>query len=171
MDGAGESDTVILQTSQAAPMSNQGKKKLKRNNMAQVNDNQNANINALLEEARSEVTIYKNAVDKRNNSSSEEETSDESLNNTIEGLLISGLVLGTTSKQPTVASKLTVRERTEQLIKQAEAAKAKLFPPKGKEVDIDKDQFEFVAKIDQDYLSIRSHVDQATQDKIKRGSM
>ena len=31
------------------------------------------------------------------------------------------------------------------------------------------DNFEFVAKIDQDYLSVGSHVDQVTQEKIKRG--
>ena len=73
------------------------------------------------------------------------------------------------------------------MIRKAELAKARMFQPKGEDiicsnitpqlinpaqplnlqsVDI---PFEFVAKIDQDYLMIGGHVDEAMRTKIVRG--
>ena len=146
------------------------------------NDNHNAAIDQFLEQARSEITVYKNALEKRGSSSSEEElgfnndNSDEFLNNMMENLL----VVGEYDKEQQTGRKDRSevapyspappmgRERTDQVIKDATAAKAKIFPPKGKAL-CQTGNFKFVAKIDQDYLSVGSHVDQLTQEKIKKG--
>ena len=147
------------------------------------NDNHNAAIDQFLEKARSEITVYKNAVEKRGSSSSEEElgfnndNSDEFLNNMMENLLVvgeydkeqqTGRKDRSEVEQPNSPVLPMGRERTDQVIKDAEAAKAKIFPPKGKAL-CQMGIFEFVAKIDQDYLSLGSHVDQLTQEKIKKG--
>ena len=145
----------------------------------QSNNNHNAMVDKLIEQARSKVTIYCNVVNKQGSSSSEDDmvsdNSGDSLNNVVDGLCISG-------KSPSNQHEgevneamglppldqlqvLSAKEKTDQIIKDAEAAKAKIFPPKGESMD----NFEFVAEIDQDYLSVGSHVDQVTQEKIKRG--
>lgn len=61
---------------------------------------------------------------------------------------------------------LTSEQQADQLIREAEAAKARIFPPKGRGPTSNADNFQFIAQIDQDYLVIGSHIDQVTQEKI-----
>ena len=100
----------------------------------QQNGNQNATcFNAETGRVGSEMTIYTEAVPKRISSSSEEplELSDESLNNTVEGLVIVDKNKEKTPEHAREPTPLMARERAEQVIKDAEAAKVKIFPPKG----------------------------------------
>ena len=55
------------------------------------------------------------------------------------------------------------------MIREAETHKAVLFPPKGNPFPIPQKQFQFIAQMDQDYLVVSSHVDEATQEKIVKG--
>ena len=148
----------------------EGKIKDKNNNYA-------VTVDAILDQARSETTIYKNAVEKRHSSSPEEEmqleTSNESLNNTIDGMFIADKF--PRRRRNDEPRPITGPEKTDQIIKNAELAEAKIFPPKGRNQNIqgefNRSEFEFVARIDQDYLSVGSHVDQNKQEKIKRVNM
>ena len=170
-----------------AAQKEKGKSSNKRKNpgITQMGDDGNDNQNAVvrgLQSIRSEATIYENAVDKRNSSSSEEDGNLDSSDDLIlNANLVSGEPRPTTSDGCTgssegeraghVVNALMTEQRTEMIIKQAEAAKAKIFPPTGREYVLserDKD-FQFVAKIDQDYQAVGSHVDEATQEKIVKG--
>ena len=72
----------------------------------------------------------------------------------------------------TIHRPMTIEERMERHIHDAEAAKVKIFPPPGKVADVmNSNNFEFIAMIDQDYSLVGSHVDEATQAKVVRGSM
>ena len=140
-----------------------------------VNDNQNANL-MQTNNSQSEVTIYQNAVPKRNSSSSE----DGGILDSSDKLILNANVLSDMEHVPSRGNSrdvdnkqsrsLSAEEHTEQIIRQAEAAKAKIFPPTGRD-DIGQlgQKFEFVAKIDQEYLSIGSHVDEGMRDRIQRG--
>ena len=66
---------------------------------------------------------------------------------------------------------MSAEERTEMIIKQAEAAKVKIFPPTGRVCnhEVIEHNFEFVAKMDQNYLSVGNHIDEITQEKIVKG--
>lgn len=61
---------------------------------------------------------------------------------------------------------LLPEEQADEMIHQAEAAKSKIFPPKG---DFLNNDFQFIAEMDQDYMVVGSHIDEATRDKIIRG--
>ena len=140
-----------------------------------VNDNQNTNL-MQTNNSQSEATIYQNAVPKHNSSSSEDggilDSSDELILN---ANVLSDMERVSSRENSREAEKkqprsLSAEERTEQIIRQAEAAKAKIFPPTGRD-DIGQlgQKFKFVAKIDQEYLSIGSHVDEGMQECIQRG--
>ena len=67
-------------------------------------------------------------------------------------------------------------EKAMQMTRDAEAAKAKIFPRPGKDheqfwfrVNNEKNEFRFIAEMDEDYLVVGNHVDQVTQDKIMNG--
>ena len=57
---------------------------------------------------------------------------------------------------------LTPDQCTDEIIKQAEAARVKVFPNTG-------ESFQFIAKIDQDYQLVGSHLDEHTKIKIQKG--
>ena len=57
-------------------------------------------------------------------------------------------------------------ERADQFIREAEAAKASIFPPKGKDSNV---PYHFMAQMDEDYLVVGNHVDEGTRAKIVRG--
>ena len=132
-------------------------------------------------ETMSEATIYKEAVAKRISSSSEDdmilELSDESLNNSNPFYHIADPVRPGTSHEKTrkvvpegrlvVPQPMSIKERTEKHNRDAEAAKAKIFPPPGK--DLNPINFEFIAMMDQDYLLVGSHVDEQTRLKVVKG--
>ena len=69
---------------------------------------------------------------------------------------------------------LTAEEKAEKLIMDAEAAKAKLFAPQGKQKhssrgNIDRADYRFTAEIDDDYSVIGSHIDASVKAKIENG--
>ena len=57
--------------------------------------------------------------------------------------------------------------KAEKLIIEAEAAKAQLFPLSGNEQE--HFNYQFTAKIDEDYLVVMGHIDDSMQTKIVRG--
>ena len=57
--------------------------------------------------------------------------------------------------------KLTADEHSRNIICQAELSKAKMYPPTGRS-----QTFEFIAKMDQDYFIVGSHLSQVVQSKI-----
>ena len=61
---------------------------------------------------------------------------------------------------------LSPEERADQLICEVEMAKAKIFPLPGND---NLPNFQFITKIDQDYLMVGNHVDEVTRQKIVRG--
>ena len=129
----------------------------------------------IIPRSRSMETIYKNAVEKRVSSSSEEcvDISDENLN--LE--YFTGYITQDVIPEPNVCEpELTPAQKAEQLILEAEAAKAKMFPnPPGKNALIQQHlnnvsaDYQFIAQIDEDYLLIRAHIDEATRNKIVKG--
>ena len=60
---------------------------------------------------------------------------------------------------------LMIEEHTNKVIREAEAAKARILPPQGKPLEFQ----EFTSQIDNDYLVIGNHVDENTQLKISKG--
>ena len=64
---------------------------------------------------------------------------------------------------------LTPEEKAERLIREAENAKAKIFAPQGKGILDKRQNFEFTAKIDEEYSIVGAHVNTATQQKIIKG--
>ena len=161
MEAGGMEDTLqecfsnkgIVSDPKAKAKANGGKQDSRRVitiSKQQWNKNKNAvTVDKIIEQARSEATVYKNAVDKRGSSSSEDEfalhSSDESFNNIVDGLYISGKTSQDQgqihpmndqrrddNRTPRV---ITAKEWTDQVIKNAEVAKAKVFPPKGESSD------------------------------------
>ena len=63
--------------------------------------------------------------------------------------------------------RLTPEEKAEHLIKEAEAAKARIFTTPGKDSDLNK-QFHSVL-VDEDYLLVASHVDSNMYNRIIQG--
>ena len=134
-------------------------------------------------DSNSELMVYTNAVGKRISTSSEDdmvlELSDESLNNSnamhnFVGEAQPGssghkkTITTPSQKLPPTATLqqpelITPEERTFTIIKEVEAAKAKIFPSQANEQI---SNFEFIAKMDQDYSLVGSHVDELTQAKI-----
>ena len=147
-----------------------------------INNNSNATLGLSPELARSIETIYRNAVEKRTSSSSEDamELSDESLDQPGSFLIVgtSPRKGGTTAlpKANTMVRSLmqldekqmemTAEEKAEKLIREAELAKAKMFPPKG---ELNAKQFELIAKVDQDYEIVGNHLGSGMQEKIVKG--
>ena len=150
------------------------------------NFNHAPDINCKLPRSRSMETIFRNAVEKRMSSSSEEciDISDENLNVDIfaENNSCNGSRPQDDQLQPSTSGynenkqicdqqmdtslpiqqhhELSVAEKTEQMILEAEAAKAKIYPnTPGKD-------FRFIVQMDEDYLVIGGHVDGAMQMKI-----
>ena len=63
--------------------------------------------------------------------------------------------------------RLTPEEKVEKLVKEAEAAKARIYSTPGKIVDVNKQVHSVL--VDEDYLLVASHVDTATFNKIVTG--
>ena len=67
--------------------------------------------------------------------------------------------------------RMSPKETAEMKIREAEVAKARIFLPKGKgKIEFEQPNFKFIAQMDRDYLVVGSHVDEATQEKIQKGS-
>ena len=139
-------------------------------------DDRNKNQNSRVKSNMLEEMIYENTVQKRNSSSSEDnlDLSDETLNNDLFHLTgypsEKGMPQGrqTTKETPVkTARELTPEARADDVIRQAEAAKARILPTTG-ELGTPK-EFQFIAKIDEDYQLVGSHINQITHDKIIRG--
>ena len=126
-------------------------------------------------------TVYKNAIEKRTSSSSEDamELSDESINNFTSALNFADTTpRGGKSPRGSMErsmQRLSEKERTPtpeekamDQIRKVEAAKAKMFLPKGEIAPVDV-AFNFIAKVDQEYEVVTSHVDEQLQAKIARG--
>ena len=160
-----------------------------------VNDNHRRDV-GFSEVSQSVETIYKNAVEKRISSSSDEciDISDENL----ELIVGAGFVTGDdpTQREPTTSDgrrasrselprypsapmpqevQMTPEEKAEQNIIEVEAAKAHmLLKPKGRstsqnaEVELDRNKLS-IAEMDEEYLVVAGHVDKLTQGKIIRG--
>ena len=60
---------------------------------------------------------------------------------------------------------MTPEEQADHAIRNAEAAKAKIFPSKGRQASqqLNDNEFRFIAQMDQDYLVVGNHVDETTQ--------
>ena len=175
------------------------------NQKNKTNRNHNATIgtNNIAISTMSEATIYDRAVQKRNSSSSEEamDCSDESLENNDVFLLVDrrdnvemAMQVG---GQEVMNQAVTPEDRAREMIKEAEMAKARIFPPKGENLGLTQntcnaegmhkvvdyvsqmpqDQvlpqgnipFELIAQADYDYLVIGGHVDETMQQKIVKG--
>ena len=153
--------------------------------------NRSSNCNAKTRDKRdsinshSEETIYHRAVQKRGSSSSEGNIvlTDDCLVANINELLLTERArssepgdenqqsfeeedpVPSTSRwvRTSEPRELSIEEKTEQLIKDAEKAKATVFSQTGK------NNFEFTARMDEDYLVIGAHIDEAMQTKIVNG--
>ena len=64
---------------------------------------------------------------------------------------------------------LTLEQRADQKIKDAELSKAAVFPPSGKFPCFSNSQFMNTAMMDEDYITVGSHIDDVTINKIKKG--
>ena len=69
---------------------------------------------------------------------------------------------------------LNAEEKTKQMIREAEKAKANIFTNQGKVNVLNSPveglhNFEFTAKMDEDYMVIGAHIDEMTQEKIVKG--
>ena len=175
-----------LSPEQGRRVKNRSRGKSIDQNINPINDsnmNGNSNKNKQPGQMPSEVMIYDQAVEKRFSSSSEENLgfSDDSLNNELYHL--TGDVrlasdrrsaegtrsrhhdqLPSTSKVAT-ENNLTPEQRADEVIRQAESAKAWIFPTSGESLD----KFHSIVKIDQEYQLVGSHLDDALKEKIARG--
>ena len=155
----------------------------------QFNLNQNATVTGISpQQVRSIETIYKNAVEKRMSSSSDEimELSGEFFEPNDEFFFPehqqaqSGKSVQNREKltSPSVMNRSMARvaeqsreespeEKALNQIREAEASKARMFPPTG-ETPLQV-PFDLIAKLDQDYEVVANHVDEATQQKIVKG--
>ena len=140
-------------------------KKLDKNKEMNLNQNRRAQCHVAMEigSDRSAETIYKNAVEKRNSSSSEDDCidiSDEFLHLIVDPQPgdsrddrydLAELRQREQVHQP---REVTPEERSDQFIRDAEAAKADIFPPKGNDSNV---PYHFVAQMDEDYLVVGNH--------------
>ena len=149
-------------------------------------------------DSSSEETIYRNAVKKCNSNTSDEiDTSDKLLQMSFHDVSIAEPEpqLGTSGtpyrrsslpppmprgrvneyafqpqidpgKEADMKEQLDPEQHAQQTIRDAEAAKVKVFPPKGMSTD---SKFKFIVQMDQDYLIVGAHVDEATQEKTIQG--
>ena len=175
--------------------SNNGKDVYASNGVAKDGSPHNKNLNKIVltnvqspSNSTSEAMIYRNTIPKRTSSSSEEEDMEVEFNFIHESVPIIDCPIDCVVDEPVPststsrghssgASKhtpLTIEECTNQVIKDVEAAKTRIFPPAGK----DNFQFsrvnqkksnELTAHIDDDYLVIGSHIDEMIQLKIVKG--
>ena len=67
--------------------------------------------------------------------------------------------------QGTIMTEQTPEQKADEVIRQAEAARAKMLPTTGESPE----NFHYIARIDQDYQLVGSHIDQVTRDKIIKG--
>ena len=139
-------------------------------------DNENANA-VIPTKIDSEVTIYKNAIQKRNSSSSEDEEIDMSKRGSPPDSLLLAFpdqpIPVTSHQYPKMnvnemgrpvgkpQQPLPIEEQTNKVIQEAEAARARIFPPSGNNYSNH--------NVDQDYLVIGVHVDELMQIKIVIG--
>ena len=164
-------------------------RKLTQMRLDNANDNHFAEIVTELPRSKSLETIYKNAVEKRISSSSDKcvDISDENLNLDffIDGAASESFLAKQTQKDfshlaeqepepgtsgyQSASAQPTAAQKARQTILEGEAAKAKIFPnPPGKTQEFSND-FRFIAQMDQDYLVIGAHVDDAMKSKIIKG--
>ena len=167
------------------------KSKLRKKTMGKADDNQNVNgnrsldvqkLNIPVEKQSSKVTIYQNAVQKRNSSSSE----DDGLDLSDESKILNHLVLdgndrpGTSAEMdPPVPLQIATKQTTKELtpddhaahmVQLSEKAKANMFPPKGEtNLNLDDGKFRFIAQMDQDCNIVGAHIDEMMQQKIEKG--
>ena len=144
------------------------------------NYNSNANINKSLDMSPSVETVYKNAVNKRDSTSSEDDIMEISGNDY-------DVVFNQTSFSPSASMQPSTSRRvdevcepqpiqeqrgslpddeTARIIWEAEVAKVKIFNSSGEHLG---KTIENVVLMDQDYLLVGNHVDESTQEKIVKG--
>ena len=165
------------------------------------NVNHNSNVIKLLDNSQSAETIYRNAVEKRTSSSSEDdvmELSGEDFDKIFKGSFHTDIQ--SSSKQPGVKERnsrsvepqlhssgqqqqqpdksnagTTDDSRGQQIVRDAEMAKAKIFNSTGECISENYNispkpiSYHSIAQIDQEYLLVGNHVDESTQLKIVKG--
>ena len=212
----GLTDSVRILQNIKAVATNSGKKLAEGKKATRENKNKNTNASHRkitqipVQVGPSEETIYKNAIEKRGSTSSEDnDTSGEF----VHALTFHNVVdlppapqtppragrrsrdnddpVPSTSGQDRQAARqrpvrpppeddssddeLTPEERAEQLIHEAERAKAKIFSPKGNRkfsVDVEQNisqDLQAIVLIDQDYQVVGAHVDESLKQKIIEG--
>ena len=142
--------------------------------------------------SQSEVIIYERAIKNQGSTSSEGEmdTSDERISeNQNNSLILAGRRHESVDRVSTLQdplpsmsrdyggrdrpAQLSPQEPAEKMVRDAECAKAQIFPPKGNQstpvIDSRRDLFQFIAQMDEDYLVIGGHVDEALAAKIVNG--
>ena len=142
------------------------------------------------ETALSEVTVYRNAVEmKRGSSSSEDFDTSEEQESLMVNLNVSEKAMATADKTPAVdrattprqgvpstpKKKDTAEERSERIIAEAEAARARIYNAIGANqlipinLNVDRPMANFSYQMDEDYLFVASHVDEVIRQKIING--
>ena len=154
-------------------------------NRNQVTKNLNIPVDTL--NTVSETPIYQNAVQKRISSSSE----DDGLDLSDKSYLLNSLVLDLNERTEDQRVKDTVppvpmvqlstsrprdpspEEQAAHMVRLSERAKANMLPPKGEiPNDLNRqsgDNFRFIAQMDQDYIIVGAHIEEALQQKIIKG--
>ena len=159
-----------------------------------TNENVNANaINTLSKEtsdpnqSNSEVTVNENAVKTCKQVNRLSSSSEEDIDSSSEFIDMNKIMLSLVGKssqpkqgtskeseekpQPTTSKPLMMEERKEKLIKDAELAKGKNFTMTGRQqfnIDNVRNMIHSVL-VDEEYCTVRSHLDEALIGKIKRG--
>ena len=170
-------------------------KRAKRIRFENVNQNSNVTESQPNDKlsicTQSEETIYHNAIEKRTSSSSDDciDISDEyspaedsfiylsetereksKLPHPWRSSVGPGLEprqnLPPPPPQPRMEVPPTPEENADEMIRNAKRAKAKILPPKGKD---DRENFMFIAQVDQDYVMVGTHLDETTKEKIVKG--
>ena len=152
----------------------------KYTNNCNSNSNSNANITKSLDMSPSAETVYKNAVEKRNSTSSEDDIIEISGQN-YDIVFNHTAFSPTASIQPSMSGRIdnprevppqsdqrgnALSSETARIVHEVEVAKVKIFNSTGEHVD---KTIENAVLMDQDYLLVGNHVDESTQEKIVRG--
>ena len=66
-------------------------------------------------------------------------------------------------------TRATPEERAEQLIREAEAGKARIYGTPGKELDLDHNQFLHSAMVDESYMLVATHLEDTITQRIEQG--
>ena len=145
-----------------------------------ANCNSNANVTKTIDMSPSNETVYKNAVQKRDSTSSEDDIMEIS-GNDYDVVFNQSSLSSTANVQPSTSRGSEdfreVVQRPDQrakspsdesarIVRDAKVAKAKIFNSTGEHAG---NMIENAVLIDQDYLLVGNHVDESTQDKIVRG--